>query len=140
MITINPYLHFDGNCLEAFTFYQKAFGGEFHMLSRYKDMPGADPNALGGDRILHVAIPISENLHLQGSDFPEVMEGKPIIGNNFSVVINTTTEEESIRLFEMLSEGGNLIMPLGPTFWAPLFGMCDDKFGIGWMISQNPSA
>ncbi|HEX2900825.1 MAG TPA: VOC family protein [Bacteroidia bacterium] len=134
MTTINPFLHYNGNCLEAFEHYKKAFGGEFHMMSRYKDMPGANPEASGGDRLMHIALPIGDRMHLQGSDFPESM-GSPVIGNNLAVVVNTTDEADTRRIYGILSEGGQITMPLAPTFWTPLFGMCIDKFGISWMVS-----
>lgn len=135
MAALNTYLHFHGNCLEAFQHYQRAFGGEFQMLMRYGEMPGADPNQSGSQGIVHIALPMPEGLHLQGSDFPPGME-HAVIGNNFTIVVNTKTEEESRRIFEILSEGGQIITPLEPTFWSPLYGMCDDKFGIGWMVSM----
>lgn len=133
MISINPYLHYNGNCLEAFEHYKKAFGGEFHMLMRYSQAPGADPNAPDG--IMHIALPIGSNMHLQGSDFPPAMD-RATIGNNFSIAINTDNEADSRRIFEILSEGGQVSMPLTETFWSPLFGMCVDKFGVSWFVSQ----
>lgn len=134
MAALNTFLHFSGNCLEAFQHYQRAFGGEFQNLMRYREMPDADPNLAASDGIVHIALPMSEGLHLQGSDYPPGMEGA-IIGSNFSVVANTKSEEESRHIFEILSEGGKIIMPLAPTFWSPLFGMCDDKFGNGWIVT-----
>ena len=135
MAALNPFLHFTGNCFEAFQHYQRAFGGEFHNLMRYSEMPGADSNVAASNGIVHIALPMPEGLHLQGSDYPPGMDGA-IIGNNFTIVVNTKTEEESRRIFEILCEGGKIVMPLEPTFWSPLYGMCDDKFGVGWMVSM----
>lgn len=121
--------------MEAFEHYQKVFGGEFNLLMRYDQMPGADASASGGDRILHVALPIGVGLHLQGSDFPDAMPNH-LVGNNFAVVVNTTTEEESQRIYDGLAAGEQATMPLSKTFWSPMFGMCTDKFGIAWMVSM----
>lgn len=136
MATINPYLTFNGNCEEAFLFYKSVFGGEFNYLGRYKEMPSEQPlPPTEADKIMHVSLPISAETSLMGADSSEAF-GKPtIVGDNFSILVNTTSEEEASRLFNGLALNGRVNMPLGKTFWGSYFGMLTDQFGINWMVS-----
>ena len=138
MTTINPYLTFKGNCEEAFGFYKSVFGGEFTFVGRFKDMP-ADPNfpVAEGDmeKIMHIALPISEQTILMGSDSPEHTCAGFKAGNNFSISIHTETKAETDRLYKALSDGGSVVMPLDKTFWGAYFGMVTDQFGINWMVN-----
>ena len=146
MASINPYLTFPGNCEEAFNFYKSVFGGEFPYLGRFKDMPpmkdengnecGASPEE--GERIMHVSLPIG-NTVLMGSDSSEARGQGTVVGNNFQISINTDSREEADRLFNGLSAGGKVTMPMDKTFWGAYFGMFTDKFGINWMVSYNSS-
>jgi PhnB protein len=137
MATINPYLNFNGNTEEVFNFYKSVFGGEFTTISRFKEAPSEyKMSEKEGEKIMHISLPIGEGTTLMGSDVPEVM-GKAIGGNNFSISINTTSEEEAHKLFNGLSAGGKVMMPLEKTFWGSLFGMFTDKFNIQWMVSYN---
>ncbi len=138
MTTINPYLTFDGNCEAAFLFYQSVFGGEFPYVSRFSEMP-ENPNYTVAEedknKIMHISLPISKETILMGSDTSSAF-GPPIVnGNNFSISINTDTEEETERLFNALSVGGKITMALEKTFWGSYFGMLTDKFGMQWMVS-----
>ncbi len=137
MATVNVYLSFNGTCEAAFDFYKSVFGGEFNYIGRFKDMPSSDqpiPDSVK-DKIMHVGLPISKETMLLGCDMPESMTGQKFIaGNNFSICINTTSVEESQRIFNALSADGIITMPLEKTFWSPLFGMVTDKFGINWMV------
>lgn len=139
MATINPYLTFNGNCEEAFTFYKSVFGGEFPYIGKFKDMPPAEGSApmpeSEGEKIMHVSLPISKETILMGSDSSEAYGQATIIGNNFSISINTDSTEEADRLFNGLSAGGTVTMPMNKTFWGAYFGMFTDKFGINWMIN-----
>ena len=141
MATINPYLTFNGNCEAAFTFYKSVFGGEFPYLGRFKDMPpaeGCDPlPAEEGEKIMHVSLPISAETILMGSDSSEAFGQATIVGNNFSISINTDSTAEADKLFEGLSAGGIVTMPMNKTFWGAYFGMFTDKFGINWMINHD---
>lgn len=135
MASINPYLTFQGNCLEAFKFYQKVFGGEFSHMSKFKDVP-SDQHHMGdvdGELLMHISLPLGDTI-LMGSDKPEKF-GPVIKGSNFSISINTGSEEETKRIFNALSEGGTVTMPLDKTFWNAYFGMCTDKFGVHWMVN-----
>lgn len=136
MATINTYLNFNGNTEEAFNFYKNAFGGEFAMLQRFGETPGCeDMPTVEKDKIMHIALPIGGNI-LMGTDVPE-SRGKVQNGTSMSISINTDSEQETRELFEKLSEGGNIEMPLDKMFWGALFGMFTDKFGIQWMVNYD---
>jgi PhnB protein len=141
MTTINVYLNFDGNCLEAFEFYKSVFGGEFSYLGYYKDMPPSpDGKAMDpamGEKIMHVALPVSKETMLMGSDTGSEWASSFLQGNNFSISIMPDTKAEADRLFNSLSAGGRVNMPLTNTFWGDYFGMLTDKFGINWMMNFN---
>jgi PhnB protein len=137
MAPINPYLFYDGRCEEAFEFYKSIFGGEFQMKSRYKEMPGKPCPEADREKIMHIALPVMNGSILMGSDSPSDV---PIIaGNNFSISVDVTNEDEADRIFNSLSSGGSVIMPMEKTFWNSYFGMCSDKYGINWMISYSPA-
>ncbi len=138
MPTINPYLTFNGNCEEAFNFYKSVFGGEFPFMGRFKDMPPVDGKTVPaeeGEKVMHVSLPISKETILQGSDSSLAFGPAPVAGTNFSISISAESEAEADKLFNAISAGGKVTMPLGKTFWGSYFGMCVDKFSISWMIS-----
>lgn len=141
MTTINVYLNFNGNCHEAFEFYKSVFGGEFSYLGHYKDMPPSpdgkamDPDL--GDKIMHICLPISQETMLMGSDTGGEWASSFLQGNNFTISIMPASKAEADRLFNGLSEGGRVNMPMANTFWGDYFGMLTDKFGINWMMSYN---
>ncbi|MDR0801746.1 VOC family protein [Fluviicola sp.] len=140
MATVNVYLNFDGNCEEAFLFYQSVFGGEFPYLGKFKDMPQDENNKLDpsiAERIMHVTLPISKETCLMGSDTGGEWTSSFKPGNNFSISINAQSKEEADRLFKGLSAGGKVTMPLANTFWGDYFGMLEDQFGVNWMMSFN---
>jgi PhnB protein len=138
MASINPYLIFNGNCEEAFLFYQSVFGGEFPYIGRFNDMPPADGNPVlseeDGNRIMHVTLPISDGYVLMGSDSNSA-SGEVTFGENVSLSINAKSKEEADKLFNGLSAGGSVTMPMNQTFWGAYFGMFADKFGIHWMVN-----
>ena len=139
MATINPHINFNGNAEEAFNFYKSVFGGEFEYIGKFKDMPPAEgqPTVSEADaeKIMHVSLPIGNGSLLFGSDTSEEFGGNVTLGNNFSISINADNKEEADKLFNGLSEGGNIKMPLSDTFWGAYFGMFVDKFGINWMVN-----
>ncbi len=139
MTTINSYLSFNGNCEEAFTFYKSVFGGEFAYLGRYKDMPAADKPIPDSEKekIMHVSLPISKETMLFGADSSEMFGQKTKFGDNISLSVNTESETEAKRIFDALSVGGHIVMPLEKTFWGALFGMFADKFGVCWMVNYD---
>ena len=140
MASVNVYLNFNGNCEEAFLFYRKNFGGEFPYIGRFKDMPQKEGETMPeemANQIMHVSLMISKETCLMGSDVGGEWSSSFKPGNNFSISINADTKEEADRLFNGLSEGGTITMPLADTFWGDYFGMFIDKFGISWMVSFN---
>jgi PhnB protein len=140
MTLVNVYLTFNGNCEEAFNFYKSVFGGEFPYMGRYKDMPGDDGKKVDekdANRIMHVSLPISKETMLMGSDTGGEWASSFSQGNNFAISINTDSKSEADRVFNGLSSGGNVTMPMNKTFWGDYFGMFTDKFGINWMVSFN---
>lgn len=139
MPALNPYLNFNGNTEEVFNFYKSVFGGEFATLMRFKEVPkeykGPDHE---DNKIMHIALPVAGGSMLMGSDVPEAM-GKVTTGNNFNIAIAATSKEEADKLFNGLSAGGNVVMPMSDAFWGAYFGMFTDKYGIGWMINFDPA-
>jgi len=138
MTTLNVYLTFNGNCEEAFNFYKSIFGGEFISVSRFKEMPadaGKKPSPEDDEKLMHISLPISKETFLMGSDTGGEWAANYSVGNNFSMSINTDTQEEADRLYKGLSNGGSVTMPMAKTFWGSYFGMLTDKFGINWMVS-----
>lgn len=136
MATISPYLNFNGNCEEAFLFYQSVFGGEFTFIGRFKDMPSEETlTEEQGNKIMHISLPINGEIHLMGSDTMEKSE-TPVC-SNISISINAVSEEEAHTLFNGLSKGGKVTMPLQKTFWGALFGMFTDTFGTNWMVNYD---
>jgi len=137
MATINPYLNFQGNTEEAFNFYRSIFGGEFMNLTRFKDMPDSENvPAHEKEKIMHIALPIKGNV-LMGTDALESMGQKLTVGDNISLTLLTESEDETRKLFDALSQGGKITMPLDKTFWGAYFGMLTDKFGIQWMVNYD---
>lgn len=138
MLTVNPYLNFNGNCEEAFTLYKSVLGGEFPSLARYREMPSEHPmSESDGNKIMHISLQISNETTLMGSDCNEAFGPIATFGDNISISVNTDSEEEALRIFNGLSEGGIVKMPMEKTFWGAYFGMFIDKFGIHWMINYD---
>lgn len=147
MTTINPYLNFKGNTEEAFNFYRSVFGGEFSVLQRFGNMPGCDDmpedkqiSEADKEKIMHIALPIGNGNVLMATDALESMGQSLVEGNNFTLSISAAGKEEAEKLFNGLSEGGTVEMPLADTFWGAYFGMFKDKFGIRWMVSYDYQA
>lgn len=138
MATVSTYLTFNGNCEEAFNFYKSVLGGEFTYIGRFGEMPpqeGIPPmDEADRNKIMHVGLPIGSTV-LMGSDTGGDWASSFIQGNNFSVSVNAENKTEADRLFNGLSAGGQVTMPMADTFWGSYFGMFTDKFGINWMVS-----
>ena len=133
---VNPYLMFSGTCEEAFLFYKSVFGGDFPYIGKFKDAPAEEGEVLSEEalnRIMHVSLPIGNSI-LMGSD-THPRYGDVGFGDNFSVSINAESREEADKIFNGLSAGGKVEMPMNDTFWGSYFGMFKDKFGINWMVS-----
>lgn len=139
MAVINPHVNFNGNAEEAFTFYKSVFGGEFAMITRFKDLsspefPVAENEA---NKIMHIALPIGKNF-LMANDVPEIMGKTNENENRSKISISAESKEEAEKLFYGLSAGGQIEMPISDSPWGSYFGMFRDKFGIEWMIDFDP--
>lgn len=131
---VEPYLLFNGNCEHAFDFYRSIFGGEILDKVKYKDVPGGmDIPKSHEDRIAYISLPVGREMILMGSD--SGMAGHVAVGTNVSLSIRVEDEEETHRLFKELSNGGNVTMKLQKTFWAELYGIVTDRFGVSWMVN-----
>lgn len=138
MKNVDFYLHFNGNAEQAMSFYKKIFGGEFITVQRYKDVPGSEKmSEEDREKILHAALPITENTTLMASDQVTKMEDSISFGNNYHLCLQTKSEKEADKLFAALSDEGRIEMPMNKTFWGAYFGMCIDKFGVQWMINYT---
>lgn len=141
MAQINPYIHFNGNAEEAFTFYKSVFGGEFAMVIRFKDMPG-DPNHPSdkneAEKIMHIALPIGKTDVLMASDTPEFMGKHNENETRSKISVSAETKEEADKIFKGLSAGGKIEVPIADSPWGSYFGMFRDKYGIEWMVDYDP--
>ena len=139
MATINPYINFNGNAEEAFTFYKSVFGGEFAKITRFKDLsspefPVAENEA---DKIMYIALPIGKNI-LIANDVPESMGRVNENENRSKISISAESKEEADKLFNGLSAGGKVEMPIEDSPWGSYFGMFRDKYGIEWTVEFDP--
>lgn len=137
MATLNPYLNFNGNTEEAFNFYRSVFGTEFAALQRFRDTPEpicSQVSPADAGKIMHVALPIGKGNVLMGTDALESMGQSVRTGDNFSLSLSADSHEEAERLFQALSDGGRVVMPLDKAFWGALFGLLTDRFGVQWMV------
>jgi PhnB protein len=138
MATFNIYLNLPGTSEEAFNFYKSVLGGEFLTIMRYKDSPEGPktPDNLK-DKIMHIALPIGKGNTLMATDSMEGMGPKMTWGNNVAISVNPESEGEARKIFDGLSAGGTVFVPLAKAFWGGLFGMFVDKFGINWMVNYD---
>jgi PhnB protein len=135
MAQINPHINFNGNAEEAFTFYKSVFGGEFSRIMRFKDLsspefPVAEKEA---NKVMHIALPIGKSI-LMGNDVPERMGPTNENENRSKIVISAESKEEADKLYNGLSAGGQVEMPIGDSPWGSYFAMFRDKYGIEWMV------
>lgn len=135
MAIINPHINFNGNAQEAFNFYKSVFGGEFAKIIRFKDIsnpefPIADSDA---NKLMHIALPIGKNV-LIGNDVPEFMGKVNENENRSKISVSAESREEADKLFNGLSAGGSIEVPIEDSFGGSYFGMFRDKFGIEWIV------
>ena len=129
---IQPYLFFGGRCDEAIEFYRSVLGAEVEMLMRFKESP--EPPELPEcfhDKVMHASLRIGSTSLMASDGRCDGMANF----EGFSLSITVPDEAEAERVFDALAEGGLVTMPLEKTFWAPKFGMLQDRFGVGWMVS-----
>ncbi len=136
MATINPHVNFNGNAEEAFTFYKSVFGGEFAKIIRFKELASPEfPIAPKEEnKIMHIALPIGKGSVLMGNDVPEILGTTNENENRSKIVISAESKEEADKLFNGLSEGGQIEGPIGDSPWGSYFGCFRDKYGIEWIV------
>jgi PhnB protein len=134
---ISPYLIFNGNCAEAFKFYEKCLGGKIVTMQTYGESPAKDHvSAAVRDRVIHVRMTVGDEA-LMGSDAPDEKFETPQ-GTQVSLTVATVSEAE--RIFKALADRGKVTMPFEKTFWSPGFGMTVDRFGTPWMVNTAAPA
>jgi PhnB protein len=139
MAIINPHINFNGNAEEAFHFYRSVFGGEFAKIMRFKDLASAEfpVTEKEANKIMHIALPIGKSV-LMANDVPEILGRTNENENRSKIVISAESKEEADRLFNGLSAGGQIEMPIADSPWGSYFGMFRDKYGIEWMVDYDP--
>jgi PhnB protein len=134
-VNVQPYLFFEGRAEEALNFYTKALGTKPDMIMRYRESPEPPPPGKvppgSDDKVMHASFHVGDTEVMLSDGF---CSGKPQFAG-FSLSISAPDEATARRYFDAMSAGGNVTMPLGPTFWSPCFGMLTDRFGVGWMIT-----
>lgn len=136
-MSLNPYLYFDGQCEEAFQFYEQRLGGKITFMMRYEGSPMARQAPEGyARRILHAGLAMGGGL-LEGCDAPPGEYKKP---QSFCIMSRPADAEEADRMFNALAEGGSVQIPIAETFWALRFGMVVDRFGMPWLINCEKPA
>ena len=144
MAKLNIYLKFDGNCEEAFKHYETVFGTTISFVSKYGDVPRLEEEGMPVipeedlGKIENICLPINKDTVLMGADGLEAFGMRPVGGNNFSIYVTAETQDESYSIFNGLSQGGIVQMPLSRAHWGDYFGMCIDKFGISWFVNYSP--
>ena len=140
MALINPHINFNGNAEEAFEFYKSVFGGEFSKVVRLKDLASADFQvaANDADKIMHIALPIGKNNRLIGNDVPEFLGRVDENENRSKISISAESKDEADHLFNGLSVGGSIEVPMNDSPWGSYFGMFRDKYGIEWIVEFDP--
>ena len=139
MATINPWINFNGNAEEAFTFYKSVFGGEFARIVRFKELANDQFKVAEKEenKIMHIALPIGKSNVLMGNDVPEILGQVNERENRSKISISAASKEEADKLFNGLSAGGEVEMPIMDSPWGSYFGMFRDKYGIEWMVDFN---
>lgn len=138
MATINPYINFNGNAEEAFTFYKSVFGGEFGKITRFKDLAGSEfPVAENeANKIMRITLSIGKNM-LIANDVPESMGRVSENENRSKIAVTAESKEEADKIFNGLSAGGTVEMPMAESPWGSYFAMFRDKYGIEWTVEYG---
>ncbi len=131
---LQPYLFFNGRCEEAAEFYRQTLGAEETMMMRFNEIPASEDAHVApdsGHKIMHMSLQIGDTTVMMSDG---MNDGQPKF-EGFSLSLTTSNDAEAKRLFGLLAEGGEVQMPIAPTFWSPCFGMVADKFGVSWMVT-----
>jgi len=128
-----PHITFNGDCEEAINFYKDAFGGEIEFAQTYRDSPMEDrvPEDYL-EKIMHSTF-AAEGVKFMAADAVPGYE-RPA-GGSIDLSIDFASTEQENEVFDRLSQGGEILMPLQDTFWGAHFGMLKDRFGITWMFN-----
>ena len=139
MTKLNIYLNFAGNTEEAFNFYKSVFGGQFSSIVRFKDLPikGVVIPKKDENKIMHIALPISEVDLLMASDTLESLGQNLVQGNNSYISVHPERKEEADRIFKALAVGGKIEMPIMDQPWGDYYGSLADKYGVLWMVNYS---
>lgn len=138
-MSLHPYLFLSNTCREAMTRYAEILGGELEIMTVADMPPGEEPppGPPNPDLVIHAALTFGDGDLLMASDDP-TGDGAGMKGA--AVNITLSDRDEATRIFDALAEGGDIQMPMGETFWSPLFGMCVDRFGVAWMVDVEAPA
>ena len=141
MRAINPWINFNGNAEEAFTFYKSVFGGEFAKVVRFKDLASEEFTVAESEanKIMTIVLPIGKNNVLIANDVPEFMGPVSENENRSKIVIAAESREEADKIFNGLSAGGDVEGPIGDSPWGTYAGMFRDKYGIEWIVEFDPN-
>lgn len=127
-----------GNAEEAMTFYRDVLGGSFTIFQRFKETPGGEKMSKEDqEKFIHISLVVGQGHTIMATDMLESMGHTIVKGNNSHICIHTESESETEKIFEALSSGGRVDMPLNKTFWGAYFGMCRDRFGMYWMVNYD---
>jgi PhnB protein len=141
MMTLHPWINFNGNAEEAFTFYKSVFGGDFASITRFKDVAGPDFKIAEqeADKIMRIVLSIGNEIMLIGNDVPSFMGTVSENENRSKMYVGVDGKEEADRIFTQLSAGGQVEVPPDDSAEGAYFGMFRDKYGIEWVIELNAS-
>lgn len=124
----NPYLSFPGNARQAMEFYQSVLGGDLNVMS-FRD------SGMDADGVMHASLDTPEGFHLFASDHLPAMGPDLVVGNNIQLSISGNDETAMTRWFELLSDGGSVLIPLQKQMWGDTYGQFVDRFGIAWHVN-----
>jgi len=141
MKAINPWINFNGNAEEAFTFYRSVLGGDFRKIVRFKDIASAEfpIPAEEANKIMHIALPIGKNNVLIANDVPSFLGKVDENENRSKIAVSADSREEADKIFNGLSAGGNVEMPIDDSPWGTYASMFRDKYGIEWIVEFDPN-
>ena len=141
MSTINPWINFNGNAEEAFTFYKSVFGGEFKKIIRFRDLASDNfpipENEL--DKVMKIALPIGKHNLLIANDVPSFIGTVSENENRSKIFVSAESREEADKIFNGLSAGGAIEGPIDDCPWGTYAGMFRDKYGIEWIVEYDPA-
>jgi PhnB protein len=140
---IHPYLNFGNRTEEAVRFYEKALGGKLTEIHRFGSMPQQDGFELTPEQknlVMHVGLELPDGQMIMASDTIAGMGPRRIEGNNISISVHPRSRSEADRIFNALSQGGTITMPIADQFWGDYFGSLTDRFGINWMVNYAEPA